>query len=188
MIHETTYEYLNRYSVEDGAPVFLYSGYFEESPDHDANPNAITVYCGCLIFEFDVAANNGTVTHSYRVDDVAPPGSDSPVVFYDRADTLQEVAIPRFNCPHLEQVSVPDQIFSLARFLSPALAEGDFLDGPFRHDPDYEYLDPGFSEVVAGVIGKFVNDTLEKFRSFDCDCGVIANTDLDNLSESFKSS
>jgi hypothetical protein len=59
-------------------------------------------------------------------------------------------------------------------------------DGPFRHDPDYEYLDPGFSEGVAGVIGKFVNDTLGKFRSFDCDCGVIANTDLDNLSESFK--
>jgi len=186
MIDEATYEYLSRYSEVDGGPVFLESTYFAEDLEHERNPNEITVWCGCLIFEFDVLTNVGIVTHSYQVDDAAPPGSESPVIFYDRADTLQEVTIPQFNCAHLEQVGVPGQIFSYAQFLSPALSEGDFLDGLFRHDPNYEYLDPGYSEAVADVIGNFVNDTLGKLRSFDCECGVVATQGLDNLSETFR--
>jgi hypothetical protein len=186
MIDEATYENLSRYSGVDGGPVFLESSYFAEDLEHSRNPNEITVLCGCLIFEFDVVTNIGRATHSYRVDDVAPPGSESPVIFYDRADTLQEVTIPEFKCAHLEQVSVPVKIFSYAQFLSPALSEGGYLDGPFRHDPDYEYLDPGYSEAVAVVIGNFVNDTFGEFQSFDCECAVIANNALDNLSETFR--
>jgi len=186
MIDEATCAFLSRYSDEDGGPVFLDPEYFEEDPDYEGNPNELTVYCGCLIFAFDVVTNKGSVTHSYRVDDVSPPGSEWPVVFYDRADVMREVEIPEFNCPHLELVSVTDQIFAFARFLSPALDEGDFLDGTFRHDPNFEYLDPGFSESVAQVIGTLVNDTFGKFRAFDCECGVVANKALENLSETFR--
>jgi hypothetical protein len=186
MIDEATYEFLSRYLDEDGGPVFLDSSYFSEDLEREQNSNEITVLCGCLIFEFDVVSNVGRVTHSYRVDDVAPPGSESPVIFYDRADTLQEVTIPHFNCAHLEQVRVPVQIFSYAQFLAPALSEGDYLDGPFRHDPDYEYLDPGYNVAVADVIGKLVSDTFGKFRLLDCECGVIAKKALENLSETFR--
>ena len=186
MIERGTEEFLSHYSGEGGSPIFLDENYFDDESESTKESFELMVSSGCLEFTFNVSTNTGTVTHNYTVDDVAEPGSMSPVVFYHRSDELENKVIPSFSCAHLEEAMVTEQLFAFARFLAPALSEGDLLDGIFRHDSNFEYLDPGYDEKVALIIGSLVADVFGQFQAFECECAVIANEALINLSPSFK--
>lgn len=186
MIERGTAEFLSRYSGEGGSPIFVDENYFDVEPESTKESFELRVFSGCLEFKFNVSTNTGTVTHNYSVDDVAEPGSMSPVVFYHRSDELENKVIPRFSCAHLKEAMVTEQLFAFARFLAPALSEGDLLDGIFRHDPDYEYLDPGYDEEVALIIGSLVADVFGKFKAFECECSVISKKALSERSETFR--
>lgn len=186
MIHPATEEFLSRYCGEGGEPLFLNARHFEFDEESYIDPNELTIHSGCLEFVFDVSTNNGIVIHNYTIDAYAEPGSLSPLDFIDKSDLLQQQVVANFLCPHLEVAEMPSQLFAYSRFLAPALSEGGLLDGPFSHNLELGYLDPGYESEVALVVGKLVKDVFRRFQSFDCECAAIANEALSDLSETFK--
>jgi hypothetical protein len=177
MIHSDTYKYLWEHTTEQGGPVFVFPG---------ADTYQAVVNSGCLELRFNVRTNHGGVLHHFTVDDVAPPGADSPVVYFNKTDLVYESTIPDFSCSHLEGNRLLSDLFGYSRFLAKALSEGDVLDGTFIHDPDYTYLDSGYDEEVALELSRMVKDILGKIAIFDCACAVIAKEALGNLSDSFR--
>jgi hypothetical protein len=186
MISQATQDILSRYCGEGGEPIFLDAGHFEYDPESTMNLDELIVHSGCLEFVYNVASRSGKVIHIYTIDAPAGPGSLSPIDFIEKSDAIQQEVIPDFSCPHLESVGIPSELFSFGRFLAPALSEGDLLDGPFRHDPEFEYLDSGYDADVALVIGRLVKDIFSRFQSFDCECAAIANKAIEDLSETFR--
>lgn len=186
MIERGTEEFLSRYSGEGGSPIFFDENFFDDETESTKESFELIVYSGCLEFRFHVSSNTGSVTHNYQVDDVAEPGSHSPVVFYDRSEHIQTSVIPSLSCVHLQESLVTEQLFAYARFLAPTLSEGDLLDGTFRHNPDYEYLDPGYDAEVALIIGSLVTDVFSMFKAFECECAAISKKALSERSETFR--
>jgi hypothetical protein len=187
MINQATQDFLSRHTGEGGEPIFLDAGNFEFDPEGPVELDELIVHSGCLEFVFNVTSGSGKVIHNYTIDAPAGPGSSSPIDFIEKSESIQQAVVPDFSCSHLELVGMQPQLFSYGRFLAPALSEGDLLDGPFRHDPDYEYLDSGYDAEVALVIGRLVKDIFSRFQSFDCECAVIANKAIEEMSETYRS-